>query len=272
MTLQELCNIEPWEWPEGTADFILETLSSPATDPEDRLLAAEMAGDYVVANDKLAGALLALVNNAAESPALRSQAAISLGPALEHADIFGFDDPDDIVISEKVFTQIKSSLQSTFQDKNNPTEVRRSILEASVRAPQSWHQAAVKNAYQSKEEEWRLTAVFCMSYIDGFKTEILESLLSANPDIHYQAVLAAANHGMEKAWPHIKSLLTSATVEKPLIFAAIEAAVIIGSPEAKETLEDLLEDDDDEIADAVHEALAMLEAEDLLEDEEDDEE
>ena len=99
-----------------------------------------------------------------------------------------------------------------------------------------------------------------MSYIGDFKPQILEALTNANPDIHYQAVLAAGHQEIEEAWPHIKTLLSSKTIDKPLIFAAIEAAVVIDTPEAMAALEKLLDANDDEIVDAIHEAMSMLEA------------
>ena len=57
----------------------------------------------------------------------------------------------------------------SFMDGDIPKDVRREILEASVRAPQDWHQEAVRMAYSSDDESWRLTAVFCMCYIRGFE-------------------------------------------------------------------------------------------------------
>jgi hypothetical protein len=50
-------------------------------------------------------------------------------------------------------------------------KVRRRVLEASVRAPQDWHQEAIREAYSSGDESWRLTAVFCMRFVRGFKDQ-----------------------------------------------------------------------------------------------------
>ena len=52
-------------------------------------------------------------------------------------------------------------------------EVKRPILEASVRAPEKWHKNAVAAAYRSKDEDWKLTAVFCMRFIRGFDKQIV---------------------------------------------------------------------------------------------------
>lgn len=274
MNLKEIYDMAPWEWPAEAGEIFLDVLNDTDADFPDRLLAAEMAGDFVVINDELAKSLLTVLDNSDESKELRAAAAIALGPAFEHAYFSEFDDPDDILLSEEVFQMIQASLNKIYHDNSVPKEVRRRILEASVRAPQAWHQKAVHDAYQSDTEEWRLTAVFCMSFIKGFKPQILEALKSDNPDIHYQAVYAAGNQQVEEAWPHIAQLLSSpASEDNSLILAAIDAAVNIGLPEAIAPLGDLLNSQDDEIIDAVHEALAMMEAEfldDEYEDEEDD--
>ena len=106
--------------------------------------------DFVVINDELATTLLSIVCDANESPELRGRAAIGLGPALEAAHIYAFDDPDEVPISEDTFQQIQTSLQTQFLNTKVPKEVRRRVLEASVRAPQDWHYEAVHSIYGKK--------------------------------------------------------------------------------------------------------------------------
>ncbi len=258
MDLKIIYEMPPWEWPAETAEKLLNVLGDPAADFSDRMLAVEMAGDMVVVNNELAEALLGVVENNDEEEELRTRAVISLGPALEHAHIYEFDDPDDIVVSEEVVQRIQASLREIHHDADVPKDVRRRVLEASVSAPQDWHFAAVRAAYQSDNEDWRLTAVFCMRFIKGFDREILEALESGDPEIRYQAVCAAGDRGIKKAWPHVASLLSLKNADRPLLLAAIEAAAGFGLPEAAEPLTKLLDSDDDDIIDAVHEALAML--------------
>ena len=43
------------------------------------------------------------------------------------------------------------------------------------------------------DESYRLTAVFCMRFIQEFAEQIVEALESETPDIHYEAVCAAGN-------------------------------------------------------------------------------
>ena len=141
-----------------------------------------------------------------------------------------------------------------------------------MRASQDWHPHAIRAAYASDDEVWRLTAVFCMQFVRGFDEQILEALDSRNPDIQYEAIVAAGNWEVAAAWPHVAALVTARETEKPLLLAAIDAAASIRPQEAFVLLDDLADSDDEDIADAVHEALAMAEGhsvDDELDDDDD---
>ena len=264
MELKVLEDMPPWEWPQGTDNMLLGILLDNQKDKSDRLLAADLAGDFTVINDELVAALLAIARNGGEPEELRARAVISLGPVLETADLDGFEDPEDVPITEETFHEIQESLRKLYMDMDIPMEVRRRTLEGSVRAPQEWHQAAIRDAYSSGDALWRLTAVFCMRYIQGFETQILEALKSKNEDIHYEAVCAAGNWEVDAAWSHINSLATSNLTEKSLRLAAIDAMATIRPQEAAEFLSDLTQSDDEDIVEAAFEAMAMS---DLLPDE-----
>jgi hypothetical protein len=251
--------IPPWDWPKDVGKIFQETLDNHLADLSDRLLAAEMTGNLVVFNDALAKTLLSIVNNSDEPIELRARAAISFGPALEHVDLYGFEDPDDIVLSEEIVGEIQASFKKFCYDADIPKEVRRHILEAAVRAPQDWHSAAVSAAFASGDEKWQCTAVFCMQFIEGFEQQILEALESESQDIRYEALLAAGNWELAKAWPSIARLFSDPGIDKTMLFAVIDAAANIGLPEAVNPLEKLMYSDDDDIVDAANEALAMLE-------------
>ncbi|MBU2547617.1 MAG: hypothetical protein KKB20_04315 [Proteobacteria bacterium] len=175
MDLKTLKEIPPWEWPEGIGDMFLDILDDDQADASDRLIAAELAGDDTVINDELADALLSILKNDDESDDLRGEAVISLGPALDHSDAYGFDDPDDALISENMFRKIQESIRKLYLDAAVPQNVRRRILEASIRAPRDWHQDAIRAAYYSDDEEWKLTAVFAMCWVRGFDDQILSN-------------------------------------------------------------------------------------------------
>src|SRR2546422_535011 len=209
MSLRTLKDTPPWDWPEGTGKMVLDILRADRPSESDLLLATELAGDLTVIDDELVDALLSILRSGDKPEKVRGRAAISLGPVLEQADTESPEDADDLPIAERTFHRIKESLRRLYMDANVPKEVRRRILEASVRAPQDWHQDAVRAAYLSGDEAWRLTAVFCMRFVRGFDEQILQALNSKNPDIHCEAVLAAGNWAVDAAWPHVAALVAA---------------------------------------------------------------
>jgi hypothetical protein len=268
--LETLKDTPPWEWPAEAGRMFLGVLADNRAKESDRLLAAELAGDFTVLDDEIAEALLTLVASGEESDELRGTAAISLGAALEHADMMEFEDAEENVISEPTFRGIQRALRELFDDTAVPQDVRRRILEASVRAPEDWHKKAVRAAYAGDDEAWRLTAVFCMRFVPGFDDRILEALKSEDPEIHYQAVCAAGSREVDAAWAHVAPLVTADETDKPLRLAAIDAAASIRPLEAAEILSALTDSDDEDIADAAFEALAMAGAAAEFDEDEDD--
>jgi len=141
-----------------------------------------------------------------------------------------------------------------------PGEVRRRILEASVRAEEDWHRDAVRAAYAGDDETWRLTSVFCMRFVGGFDAQILEALGSANADIRCEAILAAGAQEVDAAWPQLVAIVTAETADKPLLLAAIEAVASIRPDEAIGILDEIDDSADEDVAAAVEEAIAMAAA------------
>jgi len=271
MDLKTLVDTPPWDWPRDAGRTFQKILIDRRANESDRLVAAELAGDLTVINDDLAHTLLTVVCSADEPDQLRARAAISLGPVLEQADTDGFEDPDDVPITERTFRNILDSMEKLYLDNSIPKEVRRRILEASVRAPETWHQDAIRNAYSSGDKEWMLTAVFSMRWVRGFDDQILLALKSVDPEIHYEAVNAAGNWELNAAWSHIVELVNDAHTPKPLLLAAIGAVSSIRPAEAREILVDLADSDDEEIAEAANEAMVEAEAASGEEDDEEEE-
>jgi hypothetical protein len=270
MDLKTLYDTPPWDWPEDVTGMLLGFLRDVRADESDRLLAAEMAGSLIAMNDELAAALLAIGRNGEEPESLRKQAVIALGPVLEYADTEGFDIPAEMPISEETFRTVQRALHELYMDADVPKDVRRGAIEASVCAQEEWHPDAIHSAYASGDESWMLTAVFCMGFVRGFNDQIVEALASKNEDIHYDAVCAAGNWEVDAAWSHIAGLVTGKGTNKPLLLAAIDAVAFIRPEEATEILVPLLDSNDEDIVEAVHEAMAM--AEGNWDDEDDDDE
>lgn len=260
MGVMALAGMSPWDWPADAGETLLGALHSAEEGRGERLLAAELAGNVTVMNDELAEALLAIVRDPKESEAMRATAAISLGPVLEELSWGDLDEGEESPLSERVARAIRDGLRDVYLDAGAPKDVRRRALEASVRFEEDWHPGAVRAAYYSGDDAWRLTAVFCMYYIGGFDHEIVEALGSGDPALRYEAVRAAGNWSVQEAWPQIRALVRSEGVEKPLLLAALEAAASMRPEEALDTFGHLLESEDPEIADAAFEALEMADA------------
>lgn len=257
MDLKTLRETAPWDWPKKAGRILLDTLRDRREADPDRLLAAELAGELSAVNDELVEALLLVLRTTEEPEELRTQAAISLGPVLEDADIADFEDPEDSAIAERTFQTTQETLHNLYLDGRVPKEVRRATLEASVHAPRDWHPDAIRSAFYSDDEDWKLTAVFCMRFVRGLDEQILQALKNTNPAIQAHAVSAAGGWQIQAAWPHVAALVTSPGTDKPLLLAAIDAVAGIRPEEAPEVLADLIESGDEDIAEAALEALAM---------------
>lgn len=263
MKLKALHDIPPWDWPEGADRFLLGVLQDTKAKNDDRLLAVSLAGEYEVINDDLALALIGIVSNSAEAENLRGEAVMALAMVLENDAVLGSEDDDgedeydedDLLLSRKVFEKITTDLQKLFMDMDTPDEVRRRALGVSVYAPQAWHTEAVKAAYAKDDPDWRLVAVFCMNFIEGFEPQIMEALLSPDPTVHYQAVCAAGEWGIQDAWKHMVALVQNPETNKELLLEAIDAVGVIRPHEALRVLRHLIDSDDEEIGEAVQDVL-----------------
>jgi hypothetical protein len=271
--VQLLSQIPDWDWPQDAADVLFEALRGGAAEESELELAAELAGSVVVMNDEIARALLDLLLDQSVPASVRETAAIALGPTLEEMDTYDPDDPIDALeqplVSGAVLSAIREALRSTYLDPDPPKEVRRRALEASVRSREIWHRGAIRAAYYGGDDDWKLTAVFCMRYVPDFDQEILEALESSHPLVRLEALRAAGEYEVEDAWPHVRAILEARTGDKKLLLAAIAAAGSIRPDEAAELFAGL-DDSDEEIAAAIDEALAIGGAlDDSFEDDED---
>ena len=143
--------------------------------------------------------------------------------------------------------------------------------EAPVRAPQTWHQDAIRHAYSTGDKERMLTAVFSMRWVRSFDDQILLALKSGDPEIQYEAVNTAGNWELDAAWSLIVELLNGADSPNPLLLAAIGAVGSVRLAEAREILVDLADSDDEEIAETIDEAMAAAKVPTDNEDNEEDE-
>jgi hypothetical protein len=266
--LQSLAQTPPFDWPEDARPLLLGVLRDRAAGEDDRVLAAELSGCTVVHDDEVARALLTIAESEREAVLLRSRAVIALGPGLELCETLGFDDPADLPLRPATFDEVQQALRTLYADPDVATLVRRKSLEASVRAPQQWHPEAVRAAFASADEEWRLTAVFGMRFVEGFEREILQSLDSPSEDVQAEAMFGVAAWAIEAAWPRVLGVLQAKSIEQQLLLAAIEAVGALRPAEAEVLLAPLAQLGDEAVDEAVAEALAMGEFDEEGDDEE----
>jgi len=267
-----LAEMPPWDWPRDAGTIIAKTLTEKNASLEDRLVAADLAGQIVVIDEAMCDLLLRMTANLEEPEQLRGLAVISLGPVLEQMDTSEEDDPyDDPPITFEKFRHIRATLEKFYRDEAMPKEVRRRILEAAVRSPDDWQREAIREAWATGDTEWMLTAVFGMRYVKGFDVEILQALKSPDEDTQYEAILGAGNWGLSGASDHVLAIVRNPIAPKELLLAAIEALSQVAPKEAEEILYELRDSDDPEISEAAEEAMIFIHKEDFDEDEDDDE-
>lgn len=260
MDPQRLATLPSWEWPPEAGPMLLGYLLDEQARYDDRLLAVELAGDIVVMDDEIAAALLEIVTGTGPEE-LRGRAAIALGPTLEQCDTMdpeAFGEIDVVPVDPKTFRRIRRTLRELVQSGDTPKQVRRMAIEASVRAPRRWHADAIREAWESEDREWRITALFCMGWVRGFRELILFELEDPDVDLRIQAILAAGRWELKGAWEHVRPLL-SEDAPKPLVLAAIEASTGVAPRSARKPLRRLARSEDPEIATLAREALAELE-------------
>jgi hypothetical protein len=282
LTVEHLVEMAPWEWPPDAPGTILRTLTERRGPEEQRAIAAGLAGDLTVLDEKLAAALLKSLQDPSEPESVRANAAIACGPVLEAGDmemVDGvFDDPEMIPVSEDTYSRIRKTVHDVYADEATPKLVRRRALEAAVRSEDTWQVDEIRKAYASGDREWQLTAVFAMNYVEGFDSEIVEALKSDDEDIFFHAIQAAGSHAVDAAWPTIAKILDSKKTDKVLLLTAIQAAGNFPLDTTRDALLPLTDSEDEEVAEAASEAMSMGEdayAEDDefgLDDEDDEEE
>lgn len=264
MSLIKLYNTPPWEWPANAGKTIHGILCDESVAPDERRLAAELAGDMTIIDDRMAETLLAILKDNDQEQMLRCQAAISLGPVLEETYLMDEDDldpfEDEMGLSPGTFETVQRTMRHLYVDAIVPQLVRRRVLEASVRAPREWHRNAVRAAFASGDYHWQLTAVFCMGYIKGFDEQILDALEDSQKGIRFEAVCAAGNRGLMAAWPHIKAILESGEMDKDMLLAAIDAVSTMHPEKAEAFVARFIDDEDPDIAEAALECLFMSDA------------
>lgn len=254
--LEMLDHLPMWEWPENAREVILRALSD--RDAAVRLRASGFAAKIV--DDELALDLLRMARED-QDPEVAARAAIALGPALEMCDVGAFDDIGDgsgDPLSERVFDEIVAGLEKVYRDARAPVLVRRRVLEAAVRAPREWQEAAARAAFEADDLDWQVTSVFCMGYLPGFDSQIMKALGSGVDPLVLEAVVAAGQADVVDAGPFVLDLAAAEETTPQLRVAAIAALARLNPTGSKKLLAELRRSPDAEILAAAEDALEEL--------------
>jgi hypothetical protein len=258
--LKILQNTSCWEWPDNADEIIFEVLLDEKADLSDRLIAAELAGDEFMIRDSNALTLLDIVCSEDEPLELRIQSAISLRTTFNDYLPEDLDEDDEVaVVLPDTIESIQQDFRRLYSDPSQPKALCQQILQTSVMSPEDWHQDAILEAYKSKDIDWKIAALYCMQYFEGFDNEIIACIKHENPDVRIGAIVAAGAWSLDEAWNDIAKLLKSKKTPKQIMLAAIESSASIGQDEAIPILEKLAESSDEDIADAAQEALENCE-------------
>jgi HEAT repeat protein len=244
-----------WEWPESARETIRSALSDD--EPAVRLRAVGLVAE--IADDELAGELLRIIREDSD-PEVSARAAIALGPALEMYDIEGLGADFDAgePLSERVFEQIVAELEAVYRDASAPVLVRRRALEAAVRAPREWQEAAARAAFEAEDLDWQVTAVFCMGHLRGFDRQILKALDSDVESLVLEAVVAAGQADVVEASSRVLDLAAATDTTHALRVAAIGALGRLNPKGSKKLLTEMRRSPDAEILAAAEDALEEL--------------
>ncbi len=266
--LAVLRNRPEYEWPEDAGESLLAALRDGSSTPEERALAVDLAAVIPVMSVDLVDALTCVLQDVRAPEETRANAARALGPVLAECRD-GIDLYDDAgPLDEAGIRRVQTVLRSVHEDSGVPAVVRRAVLEASAHAPEEWHFAAIRRAWESKGAEWKETALSAMGFVAGFGREIREGLRSSDPGILREAVRAAGYKQLPEAVAPVTRILEGGDADRDLLLAAIEAAGNLDDADLADLLLPYSQDADDEIADAATDALESLGDEGLGDDEE----
>ena len=259
MDFNSLNRLPQWEWPDNAAEIVLQAVCDKSRDLTDRIAAVEFAGDCAIITDRIAAHLLNILEDDSEPERIREKAAVSLGPILEYRYAFETEAVER-ALSVRMLQNIQEKLRLTYINVKAPMELRRRCLETSVRSPLDWHAEAIRGAYAADDERLKITAVYCMGFVDGFEVELEESLASENPAIANEAAKSAGNRMETIDWFDTDDPLDSGEPESGVIETALLQTVPgkADRPDyrhARPQLSDKKMENNDDILDALHGAL-----------------
>jgi hypothetical protein len=238
--------LEIGECPKDCRSALFEILEGD--DPDLKLRALEFTSG-LVDGDPTALRHLELVEATGEPSEVRARAASALAPALEEYGS-GWEDPyRSRALSRDGYRRVQNRLERVYRQAMAPKLVRRRVLEASARAPESWHRGAIRAAWKEADAAWRRTAVHAMGYVDGFEGALTEALKVDDQRIVAAALRSVANCGrVGDAAEVLVGYACSGDCSCECRVAAIEGLRFVSSRRARRVLDRLTDSPDDDVA------------------------
>jgi hypothetical protein len=256
--IEKLLVIPVYEWPSDTDKFLLSVVQDEGIEHPLRLQAIELAGDLAVVNLELVEEFVKIAKDKNSDFELRLSAIAAMAPIMEevvkptYLETVRAIDPEEDIITADSLSEASKTLKEIFFSSNEPEELRRQALKSAVGIFDEWQVDAVKKAYDSKDLEWMISAVFCMRFLPNFEHEIMESFDYPNTEIQLYAVEAAGRHNLMLAWPKIEQILRYERSNIDLLCAAIYVAAKM-NPDGMDDFIKLMPDDFE-----VQEAIAVV--------------
>lgn len=181
---------------------------------------------------------------------VREAAAIGLGKYVLAGEL------GDLPMRE--VTPIVDALVRVVQNPNEALDVRRRALESVAYVDEPHIRDLIEAAYYHEDSRMQASALFAMGRSGNTRwaSFVLAELESPDPALRYEAALAAGDLELADAIRPLSRLVQEDDLEVQL--AAIEALGRIGGPEAERVLLELLDHENDAIAEAAEDALAEL--------------
>ncbi len=164
-------------------------------------------------------------------------------------------------ISKKIYNEIVAILLETYNNEQYD-HVRQEIMRALSYKEDKDIQSMIQQAFASSEKDWIIAALESMgrSADIRWRDNILEMLDSVEPDFQYEAIRAAGELELKPARAPLLELLDEANGNADLRYQIIWALSKIGGDSVYETLQDMLDNaEDDEEYDILELALENLE-------------
>lgn len=150
---------------------------------------------------------------------------------------------------------IQKSLLAALSDKNKSPEVRRRALEAAAPLSIPEVKKAIEDAYESRDRQLRISAIYAMgkSCDSAWLPALIRELSDPEAEVRYEAAGACGELEEESAVPRLIELIDDFDADVQM--AAIQALGKIGNTEAKECLQQCLENENELVRETAKQVL-----------------